>query len=112
MHCDHDIFLQAIQLRRRIQLAFFTEEQGYQSKVCIPLGYKPDTAEDSECYCFWEPLSGLGQAPLRLSGKEIAVMQPSEDTYDPADLPPLDSPEFSWLFEPPRQSAGRNRFRK
>ena len=112
MHSDHDVFVQAIQLRRRIQLAFFTEKQGYQSRLCVPLGYKPDTADDQGCYCFWAPQAGRSDPPLTLSADEIAVMQPSGDTYDPADLPALDSQEFSWLFEPPHQRIGRNRFRK
>ncbi|HUT31335.1 MAG TPA: hypothetical protein VMX13_16195 [Sedimentisphaerales bacterium] len=112
MHSDHDVFAQAIQLRRKIQLAFFTEKQGYESRLCVPLGYKPDTTDDQGCYCFWEPQGRPGERPLTLSADEIAVMQLSEDTYDPADLPTLDSQEFAWLFKPPRQYAGRNRLRK
>jgi hypothetical protein len=112
MHSDHDVFVHAIQLRRKVQLAFFTEQQGYQSRVCVPLGYKPDAADDQECYCFWEPQAGRSNLPLTLSANEIAVMQPSGDTYDPADLPPLDSAEFSWLIDPPQQQIGGNRFVK
>lgn len=112
MHSDHDVFVQAVQLRSKIQLAFFAEERGYQSGVFIPLGYRPGTADEPECYCFWEPRAGRSDRPLTLSAEEIAVMQSSEDTYEQADLPPLDSQEFSWLFERPHQSKERNRFGK
>lgn len=99
MHPDHDVFVQAIQNKRKVQLAFFTDQQGYASRLCIPLGYKPETEEDDGQYCFWYPRDGSRECPFSLSASEIAVMQLAEGEYDPAELPPLETKEFSWLLQ-------------
>jgi hypothetical protein len=106
MHSDHDVFVQAVQQRKKIQLAFFTEQQGYISRLCIPLGYQPETEDKEGQYCFWHGQEYL----LSLSPSEIAVMQLTEDEYDPAGLPPLETKEFSWLLQTQQKGlAGKTR---
>jgi hypothetical protein len=107
MHSDHDIFVQAVQQRKKIQLAFFTEQQGYISRLCIPLGYQPETEDDEGQYCFWHRQDNGQECPLRLSPGEIAVMRLTENEYNPAGLPPLDPKEFPWLARTEHQVANR-----
>ncbi|MHC4156398.1 MAG: hypothetical protein ACYST6_15960, partial [Planctomycetota bacterium] len=99
-----------VQQRKKIQLAFFTEQQGYISRLCIPLGYQPETEDDEGQYCFWHDQDNGQECPLSLSPIEIAVMQLTEDEYDPADLPPLETKEFSWLLQTQQKGlAGKTR---
>jgi hypothetical protein len=110
MHSDHDIFVQAVQQRKKIRLAFFTEQQGYISRLCIPLGYQPETEDDEGQYCFWHNQDNSQECPLSLSPSEIAIMQLTEDEYDPADLPPLETKTLSWLLQTEQKGlAGKTR---
>jgi len=108
MHSDHDVFVQAIQNKKKVQLAFFADQQGYTSRLCIPLGYKPETEEAEAQYCFWCQQDGTPESPFSLSVSEIAVMQLTEDGYDPAELPPLETKEFSWLLQNRQKGIARS----
>ncbi|MHC4192310.1 MAG: hypothetical protein ACYSUB_22000 [Planctomycetota bacterium] len=70
MHCDHDIFTQAIKEKRKVKVAFLSDEEGCsQVKLCAPVDFEQyDTeGEKSSRYYFWDFKKGTNGAPLILS---------------------------------------------
>jgi hypothetical protein len=89
VHSDHDIFIQAIQQRRRLLLTFVgpksLQKMGTQ---CAPLHYSrgQNKGDDLDCYYIWDFEASSGDHFLALPPSKIQRMQLSEDTFDIEDI--------------------------
>ncbi|MBN2180947.1 MAG: hypothetical protein JW715_03460 [Sedimentisphaerales bacterium] len=87
MLIDHDVFIQAVKTKSKIILTFFSGQQSlYLTRLCVPIEFNRSDPEDiSGCYYFWDPEAEVGERLLVLRTSEIAFMELSDETFDPAD---------------------------
>jgi hypothetical protein len=88
MHDDHEAFVRAIEERKKIEVAYFQNEQNQcVTKSCVPVYYGPATLEGvSDCYHFWDAAAEPGECMLSLPPSRIRQMRLSDDAFDPANL--------------------------
>jgi hypothetical protein len=96
MHASHPLFLDAIAAKRRLSVRFFSRKVGKELvRVCAPLDYGTlrGAIGSAEYYQLWD-LEGT-QKPhnLALLEGEIVMMDPLEETFDPAAI-------ITWAFKP------------
>lgn len=84
MHCDHEIFVQAIQLGRKVKVTFFTgEDQESTSTLCGPVFYSPSAAGiDSGCYYLWNFETSKDNHFLGLAPSKIVRMELVDEPFD------------------------------
>ena len=87
MLIDHDIFIQATKNKKKIILTYFSGERSlYLTRLCVPIQFCSSESEDtSDRYYFWDSEADLGERLLSLSPSQIAYMDLSDETFDPAD---------------------------
>lgn len=87
MLIDHDIFIQAIKDKKKIILTYFSGEQSlYLTRLCVPIEFICSDSEDTaDCYYFWDSEADIGERLLGLFPSQIAYMDFSDETFDPAD---------------------------
>jgi len=87
MLIDHEIFIQATKDKKKIILTYFSGEQSlYLTRLCVPIEFNRSDSEDiSDCYYFWDSEAEVGKRLLALSPSQIAYMESSDETFDPAD---------------------------
>ena len=88
MHRNHDNFIRAIKRKKKVRLAYSTEDGCLLGKVCIPLDYNPGqrTESESNCYHFWDAEAAADRNPLILTQCQIEGMWPDKETFDSAEV--------------------------
>ena len=102
MHCDHDIFTQAIKEKRKVKVAFLSDEDGCsQVKLCAPVDFEPCgvIGEESSRYYFWDFEKGTNGAPLILEPNQISSVKLHKETFNPAKFVTWDLEELPWFLE-------------
>lgn len=84
MHRDHDIFIKAIQDKKKVKLTFCHNEHGdIRDGLFGPIFYSTSIAsEDSDCYYLWDFESGIGNNFLGLPPSQIVRMELTKETFD------------------------------
>ena len=84
MHCNHDVFTQGIEQKRKIKLAFFSEKQGCNVvRLCAPLHYCEGQVEGDSLarYYFWNFETGKGKQFLYLPLSQVRKIELSEESF-------------------------------
>jgi hypothetical protein len=84
MHCDHEVFVQAIRHRKKVQVTFFSEgHEGTASRLCGPVFYSPCAAGiDSSCYYLWDFETNADNHFLSLAPSRIVRMELVDESFD------------------------------
>ncbi len=84
MHRDHNIFVKAIQSKKKVKLTFFHNERGdIKNGLFGPIFYSPSAAgDDSDCYYLWDFESGIGDNFLGLPPPQIVRMELTKESFD------------------------------
>ncbi len=89
MHSDHDVFIQGIEQKRRIEMAF-TDRKNPQNhlRLCAPLHYSKGQVEgdDLDCYYFWDFEATKGSHFLALFTLQIVTMELAGGTFNVEDF--------------------------
>lgn len=87
MLIDHEVFIQATKNKMKLILTYFSGEQSlYLTRLCVPIQFNRSDSEDIyDCYYFWDSEAEVGERLLALSPSQIAYMELSDETFDPAD---------------------------
>jgi hypothetical protein len=89
MHGDHDVFMRAIEQKRKLKVTWIGSGGQFSSAgLCVPIESRrvgsPLPAElDSDCYYVWNPTGRLGRRLLRLIPSQIIAMELTEESFDP-----------------------------
>lgn len=85
MHRDHDIFVRAIEEKRKVILVFLSDADGNKAeKLCGPLLYNPPIpGDESDCYYFSDFENGAGKLFLGFPSNKIVSMELTEGAFDP-----------------------------
>jgi hypothetical protein len=85
MHRDHDIFINAIGDKKKIQLTFFSNEDGdIEDRLFGPIFYSTSGEEsDSDRYYLWDFESITDNHFLGLLTSQILRMKVTEEAFDP-----------------------------
>jgi hypothetical protein len=87
MLIDHDIFIQAAENKKKIIITYFSGQQSlYLTRLCVPIQFSCSDSEDTpDCYYFWDSEADVGERLLALPPSQIAYMELSDETFDPAE---------------------------
>ncbi|MCP4263070.1 MAG: hypothetical protein GY774_37000 [Planctomycetes bacterium] len=89
MHCDHNLFVQGIEQKRRLKVTFFGGEN-LQNLVreCAPLHYSKGQVEgdDLDSYYIWDFETTLDSHFLSLPPSQIIKMELAEGKFDIEDF--------------------------
>ena len=87
MLIDHDIFIQATESKKKLIVTYFSGERSlYLTRLCVPIQFSRSDSEDTpDCYYFWDSEADVGERLLALPPSQIAYMELSDETFDPAD---------------------------
>ncbi len=89
MHSDHDVFIQGIEQKKRIQITFFRRKNLQNLlRQCAPLHYSKGQVEgdDLDCYYFWDFNTAKGSHFLALPPSQIVTMELVEGTFNVEDF--------------------------
>ncbi|MHC4425609.1 MAG: hypothetical protein ACYSYV_05875 [Planctomycetota bacterium] len=89
MHGEHDIFVQGIEQKRRLELTFFSRGHGRTLVTpCAPLYYSKgrDEADGLDCYYLWDFEAIRGSHFLALFPSQIVGMELTEGVFSVEDL--------------------------
>jgi hypothetical protein len=84
MHSDHNIFVKAIQSKKKVKLTFYQNEHcDIRDGLFGPIFYSTSIAgDDSDCYYFWNFESGIGNNFLGLPPSQIVRMELTKESFD------------------------------
>jgi hypothetical protein len=84
MHVDHEIFVEAIRNKRKVELTFLSNEDGdKKDKLCGPIFYSASvTGKDSGCYYLRDFDSDSGNHFLGLLPSQIVSTELTEEPFD------------------------------
>lgn len=84
MHRDHDIFVKAIRVKKKVKLTFFHNDHGdIRNGLFGPVIYSATIAgEDSDCYYLWDFEKGIGNNFLGLPPSQIVKMELTKEPFD------------------------------
>jgi hypothetical protein len=89
MHCDHDVFVQGMEQKRRLKLTFY-EGINLQHIVreCAPLHYSKGQVEgdDLDSYYIWDFENTKDNHFLALPPSQIITMELAEETFNIEDF--------------------------
>lgn len=84
-----DIFVQAISARRKVQVRFFSKEDGAAlTRVCAPMDYGPGrrTHDKSDRFWLWDYESDQGSHTLGLKPDQVLDLAILDEVFDPAEF--------------------------
>ena len=84
MHRDHEVFLRAIQQRKKVKVTFFSKERHKTStRLCGPIFYSPSVGGiDSGCYYFWDFGTDVDNHFLTFAPSRIVSMELAEEPFE------------------------------
>ena len=89
MHQDHEIFLSALYALHKVQLTFFSKEDGtHLIRSCAPMDYGPSRRAKNSVprYHFWDYDSDKKYHPLSIPPEQIIRIIGTEDIFSPAEF--------------------------
>ena len=105
MHRDHDVFIQAIEQEKRLELTYFCRKHRLRGgsrtarTMCAPLhfskgpaGIVPGAEDGLQCYYLWDFGAKKGSNFLALSPTEIVSMKLTEDVFHVREFYSLSNP--------------------
>lgn len=101
MHSDHNVFVRGIREKKKIQLTFFSkEDRSTLIRLCAPMDYGPSrrAKDKSDRYHFWDFESDEVEHVLSLLPNQIVRIEPSEDSFEPAEFIGWDTQENPWFL--------------
>ncbi|MEA3226610.1 MAG: hypothetical protein U9Q07_11735 [Planctomycetota bacterium] len=100
MHCDHDIFFQGIEQKRKLRLTFLSDDRGTELvRQCAPLHYSGGRADDLECYYLWDFEADEGYNFTALSPLQIVGMELTGDAFSLEEI-------YSLVSKPRKSTNG------
>jgi hypothetical protein len=89
MHCDHDVFVQGMEQKKRIKLTFHqTKNHRNMVRECAPLHYSRGRIEgdDLDSYYIWDFEAARDSHFLSLPPSQIVKMELAEGLFNIEDL--------------------------
>jgi hypothetical protein len=89
VHSNHDIFIQGIQQKKRLNLSFFSRKSLRNLlRQCAPLHYSKGYIEGDglDCYYIWDFEATNGSNFLSLPPSQIVMMELVEETFNIEDF--------------------------
>lgn len=89
MHKDHDKFVSGIRTKTKIELTFFSKEDGRQLvRTCAPMDFGPSrrAKNKAERYHFWDYDSDTQRHTLSLLPEQVDSMQLMEESFEPSEF--------------------------
>jgi hypothetical protein len=96
----HDIFVKAIHSQRKLQLVFFSKEDGRDLiRTCAPMDYGPSrrARDKSDRYHFWDYDSDTQRHTLSLLPKQVISIEMLPDTFNPAEFITWNTATSRWF---------------
>lgn len=100
MHRDHQVFLDALQTRRKIRLTFFSKEDGTNLiRTCAPMDFGPSRRAKvpANRYHFWDYDSDKARHTLSLLHDQIVSIVVLAEEFDPAEFITWDVTTSPWF---------------
>ncbi len=89
MHCDHDVFVQGMEQKRKLKLTFLGGKNlQYLVRECAPLHYSKGQVEgdDLDSYYIWDFESTKDRHFLSLPPSQIIKMELAEGEFNIEDF--------------------------
>lgn len=89
MHSEHDVFIQGVQNKVKIDLTFLSPDDYLWSvKLCSPVDFHPcRRARDvSELYYFWDSSAQKGDRLFSLAPEQIVSMKVTSEEFEPEEF--------------------------
>lgn len=89
MHRDHAAFISALENREKVELTFFSKEDGHTlARTCAPMDYGPSRRahDKSDRYHFWDYDSDEVRHTLSLLPDPIVSIVSTNQRFDPAEF--------------------------
>lgn len=103
----HDTFIQAIHAQNKVQLVFYSKEDGQSLvRTCAPMDFGPSrrAKDKSDRYHFWDYDSDTQRHTLSLLPHQIISISVLADTFDPSEFITWNTTVSSWFV---RRDWGR-----
>jgi hypothetical protein len=100
MHPDHEVFLDALHAKRKVQLTFYSaEDAGQLVRLCAPMDFGPSRrAKDGlDRYHFWDYSSDTKPHALSLLPNRILRIEALDESFDPAEFVTWDLARSPWF---------------
>jgi hypothetical protein len=95
IHPDHDVFIAAIDDRKRVVLVSAGGDGRRLVRTCAPLDFAPgvDAPDDLPRYHLWDCAGRTsdGSRIVILPAQQIYSIAPTEERFEPADFAPVDA---------------------
>lgn len=95
MHAAHQVFLDALFAKKRLEVQFRDKTGRVVTRVCAPLDYGPlrGATDLSDRYQLWD-LEGK-KKPLNVvvADADLIALKPLDESFDPATI-------ITWAFKP------------
>ena len=102
MHRDHEIFVQAIQDKRKVKVTFFSDNDACNRvNLYAPMDFEQCDIEGvkSSRYYFWDFEKGTNGAPQILQPNQIVSMTLDKEAFNPTEFVTWDLEELPWFLE-------------
>lgn len=99
---DHNVFIQAVNERRKIIVTYLNEEDNFvKSGHLVPMDCSCDYVgkEYFDCYQFWDYQKGFDSFPVVLSSEQILNIKFDEESFDPAEFVTWDLSQLPWCLK-------------
>ena len=96
MHAEHQVFLGAIEARRRLSVRFFSQKEKKELvRICAALDFGPlrGASDELDRYHLWDLEGKRKPLNLPLLAADIRSFTLLAETFDPADI-------ITWSFKP------------
>ena len=96
MHADHQVFLDALSAKRRLEVRFLSHKEGREVvRICAPLDYGPlrGSTDTTDRYQLWDLEGKRKPLNLPLAEGDIVSMKPLDEAFEPAAI-------ITWAFKP------------
>lgn len=89
MHRNHDVFISALEDRRRVSLTFFSrEDNSHLVRSCAPMDFGPSrrAKDQSDRYHLWDYDSDSESHTLGLLPGQVVSIEATSVTFEPAEF--------------------------
>lgn len=102
MHSDHQIFLEALQQRNKVELIFFSKEDGtYLTRKCAPMDFGPSRRAKvpADRYHFWDYDSDKTRHTLSLLPTQIKSIRKLDEEFEPEEFITWNVATSQWFID-------------
>ena len=97
-----DVFIQAIQEKRKVRLTFFSkEDRASLSRICAPMDFGPSRIArvKNDRYHLWDYESDTEEHTLSLSPDQVEGMVILDEYFDPAEFITWSTVSSPWFVQ-------------